>query len=130
MLKELFSLFMELIKFIFILAGTIFDLFLELTELPTSTYGLVEFLCKNNVLIMNSKVLTEGVLIVVPLAVSFIVGKLNIKRKKDKEMFSIILYISILYIVSLWQFWVALAILAVSAAILLIVRRHNRGFNE
>lgn len=130
MLKELFSLLMVLIKFIFILAGTIFDFFLELTELPTSTYGLVEFLCKNNVLIMNSKVLTEGVLIVVPLAVSFIVGKLNIKRKKDKEMFSIILYISILYILSLWQFWVALAILAVSAAILMIVRLHNRRFNE
>ena len=112
------------------MAGTIFDFFLELTELPTSTYGLVEFLCKNNLLIMNSKLLTEGILVVVPLTVSFIVGKLNIKRKKDKEMFSIILYVTILYIVSLWQFWVALAILAVSAAILLIVRLRNRRFNE
>lgn len=123
------NIIIEALKAIFIILREFLKLiptFLELIDIPTSKYGLMEFLIQHNVVLFHSVSLTKIILFVVPLAVgalsNFIIKKLRIRDRESKENINIILYLGILYIVSLWQFWLAIGILGLIIIIITIIK--------
>lgn len=122
------NIIIEALKAIFIVLREFLKLiptFLELIDIPTSKYGLMEFLIQHNVVLFNSISLTKIILFIVPLVVgalsNFIIKKLRIRDRESKENINILLYLGILYIVSLWQFWLAVGIIAFIALVIVII---------
>ena len=123
------NIIIEALKAIFIVLREFLKLiptFLELIDIPTSKYGLMEFLIQHNVVLFNSISLTKIILFIVPLAVgalsNFIIKKLRIRDRESKENINILLYLGILYIVSLWQFWLAIGVIVLIIVITAIVK--------
>lgn len=93
----------------------IFKTIYELSDLPTTQYGLVKFIVKNNIVIFNNAIFTKIIMFITPLIVSHVVSYLTslvgIKSFKIKEGLSILLYLMILYLFSSWVFWLIICIL-------------------
>lgn len=100
----------------------VFKMIYELSNIPTTQYGLVKFIAENNIVIMNNTILTKIIMFITPLIVSHILGYLTsligIKSFKIKEGLSIILYVMLLYLFSSWLFWL---VIGVTISIIIIV---------
>lgn len=121
LLKELWIIFKEIFKLILVS--------LERIDIPTSKYGLIEFMIKHNVIFFNSVSLTKIILFLAPLIVGllthYIVKKLRIRDSESKENINIILYLCILYVFSLWQFWLVIGIIVSIGLLILIIHLVN-----
>ena len=97
----------------------------QLSGIPTTQYGLVKYIAENNVLLFNNEAFTKIIMFVTPLIVShlivYICDCFRIRGFKEKEVLSIILYLVILYIFSMWQFWLIIGIIVFSIVIVTIL---------
>ena len=116
--KALFTAIWELFKIV--------PTVLDFIDIPTSKYGLIEFLIKHNVVFFGNTSFTKLILFVVPLAVevlcNYFIKKLKIRDRESKENIKILLYIGLLYLVSLWYFWLAVGIIVLIIVIIVIYR--------
>lgn len=108
----------EMIKFLYNLSG-----------LPTTRYGLVQFICDKNLVFFNNEILTSVLLWIAPLLVSHIIvyfcDKFKIRNIKDKEILSIILYVLILYLFSSWIFWTIVGVICFIVGIIYFYNRNK-----
>ena len=113
----------------------IFKIIYELSNLPTTQYGLVKFIAENNIVIFNSAIFTKIIMFVTPLIVSHMLVYLTtffgIKSFKIKEGLSIILYLMILYLFSSWMFWLIIGsiILIVVTSLIISNANHKKVIN-
>lgn len=120
---DILWVFLESVWIVFKTVGIILiKLVYDLSSLPTSSYSLVQFICKHNVVILNNEKLTNVLLWIAPLIVShltvYLFDKFKIRNIKVKELLSIILYIIILNLFSSWIFWTILGVTIVIVGII------------
>ena len=107
----------------------------ELSDIPTTQYGLVKFIAENNIVIFNSSIFTKIVMFITPLIVSHVIGYLTtlvgIRSFKIKEGLSIILYLMILYLFSSWVFWlvIGVAVLTFVVTFILSITNNRKAMN-
>ena len=105
---------------IWLYAKAIFNALYYLSSIPTSVYGLVQFLVEKDYYVLNDT-FTKVLLFIAPLVVSHILVYLcdlfKLRRIVEKEIISVGLYVAILYLFTLWQFWVAVVVIIVAIVI-------------
>lgn len=107
----------------------------ELSDIPTTQYGLVKFIAENNIVIFNSSIFTKIVMFITPLIVSHVIGYLTtlvgIRSFKIKEGLSIILYLMILYLFSSCVFWlvIGVAVLTFVVTFILSITNNRKAMN-
>jgi hypothetical protein len=130
------NVFWEIIE---VLGYTIFKfgsmfvkMFIDISGIPTSQYGLVKYICENNLIILNSKFLTNVILFIVPIIGSHVVVYLltmaHIKSVKVKEGLSIVLYLLFLYLFSSLVFWIILGVVLLLVVAFFIISGRQKQF--
>ena len=90
---------------------------MDLINLPQTKYDLVKFFCDKNIILFGNENLTKILLYIIPLIVAHILGYFPSLFKKRNiwiyESLSIILYLLILVLFSLWYFWILVGLFVV-----------------
>lgn len=115
--KAAIQCFLEIMKALFNLFKPCFGTILELINLPQTKYDLVKFFCEKNIILFDNENLTKILLYIIPLIVAHVLGYFPSLFKKRNiwiyESLSIILYLFILILFSLWYFWVLVGLFGV-----------------